>query len=247
MRERVPWQAGVARTPALLRETSASPRRQHDEGEQTMMFSQRGAPASPESPAHDLGRRALFASVGGGVFVFLGAVAFQGKYGLLPPIAALVVTVALIFGSLAALTNADRALAANPSTAAPRSAATRDRYLLITRLEYAGFLVALVACNLLGQMAWLLPLVAVLSGAHYLALGRLLRSVSAWAKGAILCLLAVAVVAFLPAMYPAHVAASAQIYLWWVVTGFVGGAVLWFDAVLCLVQGARQRAGAVAK
>jgi hypothetical protein len=213
------------------------------------MFSQRGASAGPQSPAHDLGRRALFASVGGGVLVFLGAVGFQGKYGYLPPIAAAVVAVALMFASLAQLTNADRALAANPSLAdtTPRTAAVRERYLLITRLEYVGFLVALIACNLLNQMAWLLPLVAIISGAHYLALTRVLRSVSAWAKGAILCMLAAAVVAFLPAMYPAHVAASAQIYLWWVVVGFAGGAVLWFDAILCLTQGLRPRSGAVAK
>jgi hypothetical protein len=215
-----------------------------------MMFSQRGASAMPQSLAHDLGRRALYASVGGGVLVFLAAVGFQGKYGYLPPIAALVVTAVLIFASLAQLTNADRALVANPaaSTAtSTRGAAVRDRYLLTTRLEYVGFLVALVACNLLNQMAWLLPLVAVISGAHYLALGRVLRSVSAWAKGSILCLLAVAVVAFLPAMYPAHAPLSAQIYLWWVVVGFAGGAVLWFDAILCLAQGLRKPMGAAAK
>ncbi len=218
-----------------------------------MLFSQRGqrgqAP-SPESPAHDLGYRALYASVGGGILVFLGAVGFQGKYGLLPPIAALVVTLALMMGSLALLTNADRALAAHPSAASsprPRGPTVHERYLTITRVEYAGFFVALIACNLLGQMIWLMPLVAIISGIHYLALGRLARSVSAWAKGSLLCVLAVAVVALLPALYPAHVAASTQIYLWWVVIGFVGGAILWFDAVYCLVRGLRPRAHATAR
>ncbi|HET9111660.1 MAG TPA: hypothetical protein VFN78_12605 [Ktedonobacterales bacterium] len=211
------------------------------------MFSQRGqrgAAEGPQSPAHDLGRRALFASVGGGVFTFLATIGFQGKYGYLPPIAACIVAVALIFLSLVLLTNADRALAANPAlaTSTPRDLKIRERYQLITRLEYTGFLVALVICNLLDQMVWLLPLAAIISGAHYLALGRVLRSVSAWAKGAILWLAAVATIAFLPARYPPHAPAAAQVYLWWIVVGFIGGAVFWFDAIMCLMRGLRRRA-----
>ncbi|HZC07441.1 MAG TPA: hypothetical protein VE338_17535 [Ktedonobacterales bacterium] len=208
------------------------------------MFSQRGVSQGPQSPAHDLGRRALFASVGGGVFVFLATIGFQGKYGYLPPIAAFVVAAALIFLSLVALTNADRALAADRTlaTSEPRDIRIRERYLQITRLEYVGFVVALIICNLLDQMAWLMPLVAIVSGIHYLALGRVLRSVSAWAKGAILCLAAVATIAFLPALYPPHASPAAQVYLWWIVVGFIGGAVFWFDAILCLTQGLRGRA-----
>lgn len=204
-----------------------------------MLFSQRGASQGPESQLHDLGRRALYAAVGGGVFVFLGAVGFQGKYGQIPPILSLVVGAVLIFASLALLTNADRALAANPAAAITRAPAVNDRYLIITRLEYAGFLLVLVVCNLFNQMPWLLPVVAVVSGAHYLALGRLLRSVSSWAKGAILCLLAVAVVAFLPALYPPHTPQATQVYLWWIVVGFAGGAVLWFDTIFSLIRGFR--------
>ena len=204
-----------------------------------MLFSQRGASQGPESALHDLGRRALYASVGGGVFVFLGAVGFQGKYGQIPPILSLVVAAVLIFASLALLTNADRALVANPAAAITRTPAAHNRYLLITRMEYVGFLLALVVCNLFNQMPWLLPIVAVVSGAQYLALGRLLRSVSSWAKGALLCLLAVAVVAFLPPLYPPHTPLAAQVYLWWIVVGFAGGAILWFDAIFSLILGFR--------
>ncbi|MGH2503599.1 MAG: hypothetical protein ACRDID_13915, partial [Ktedonobacterales bacterium] len=99
---------------------------------------------------------------------------------------------------------------------------------------------------LFNQMVWLLPLVAIIAGIHYLVLGRILRSVSAWAKGAIICVATVAVVAFLPALYPAHAALTAQVYLWWIVAGFIAGAVLWFDAVVCLAQAFRARKAAVA-
>ena len=208
-----------------------------------MLYSRSDPTSRPDSAAHDLGRRALDSSVGGGILIFLGAAGFQGKYGLLPPIAALVVTAALMFGSLALLTNADRAVAADPTlTKTGRSQAVRQRYVLITRLEYGGFFVALVACNLLGEMIWLLPIVAIISGLQFVAQGRLLRSVSAWVKGALLCMLALATLLLLPEFYPAHAAASAQIYLWWVVVGLAGGAILWFDAILCLVVGFRGRA-----
>ena len=212
-----------------------------------MMYS-RGARDLPQSAEHDLGRRALYASVGGGIFIFLATVGFQGRIGLIPPIAAVVVTVLLIIGSMVALTNADRALAANPAlaSATPRTATTRRGYILTTQFEYIGFIVVLVICNLLGQMVWLLPLVGIISGIHYLALGRLLRSVSAWAKGAILCVASVATVAFLPALYPAHAAPTAQVYLWWIVIGFIAGAVVWFDAILCLAQAFRAHKTVVA-
>ena len=213
-----------------------------------MMYS-RGARELPQTAEHDLGRRALFASVGGGIFVFLATIGFQGHIGLVPPIAAVGVTVLLIIASMVALTNADRALAANPALASdsPRSAKARRGYVLTTQFEYVGFIVVLVVCNLLNQMVWLLPLVGIIAGIHYLALGRILRSVSAWAKGAILCVASVATVAFLPALYPPHAALTAQVYLWWIVVGFIAGAVLWFDAILCLAQAFRARKPAVAE
>ncbi len=212
-----------------------------------MMYS-RGARDMPQSAEHDLGRRALFASVGGGIFVFLATVGFQGRIGMLPSIAAVVVAVLLIVGSMVALTNADRALAANPALASdsPRSAKIRRSYIMTTQLEYVGFIVVLIICNLFNQMVWLLPLVAIIAGIHYLVLGRILRSVSAWAKGAILCVATVAVVAFLPAVYPPHAAATSQVYLWWIVVGFIAGAVLWSDAIVCLAQAFRSRKAAVA-
>ena len=107
-----------------------------------MMYS-RGARDLPQSAEHDLGRRALYASVGGGIFIFLATVGFQGRIGLIPPIAAVVVTVLLIIGSMVALTNADRALAANPAlaSATPRTATTRHGYILTTQFEYIGFIV----------------------------------------------------------------------------------------------------------
>lgn len=212
-----------------------------------MMYS-RSAQDMPQSAEHDLGRRALFASVGGGIFVFLATDGFQGHIGLLPSVAAIAVAILLIVASMAVLTNADHALKANPALAtdSPRSAKARRSYILTTQLEYVGFIIVLIICNLFGQMVWLLPLVAIIAGIHYLVLGRILRSVSAWAKGAILCVATVAVVAFLPAVYPAHAALTAQVYLWWIVVGFIAGAVLWFDAVLCLAQSFRARKAAVA-
>lgn len=180
----------------------------------------------------DLGRRALFASVGGGILIFLGAVGWQNRYGFMLPLAALVIGAAFILGIQRILR-----VSGSGDDAGARHAAERARYLLITRLEYAGFAVALVACQFLNQMVWLIPLVAVISGLHYLALGRLLRSTSSYVKGVALCLITVVVVALAPAITPPHATPSTQVYLWWVIIGLVGGAVLWADALLCLVRG----------
>lgn len=194
------------------------------------------------SSQRDLGRRALFASVGGGILVYLGAMGFQGKYGFAPPVVALAIGVALILAS-------QRMQGSTGGSAADDGSHTaiRSRYLLITRLEYAGFAVALVACQLLNQRIWLVPLVALISGIHYVALGPLLRSPSAYVKGVALCLIAVVVVAVAPAIIPPHAAPAAQTYLWWVLVGLIGGGVLWADALLCLVRGLIGRMSMLAK
>lgn len=196
------------------------------------MFMRQAGPDMRQSSAHDLGRRALFASVGGGILAFLGTMGLRGNYTLLPPIAAAIVTVALAAWSILQLNAADRLPAAEQ-----RPANVRASYLLITRMEYFGFLAALLVCELFNQMIWLLPAVVIISGLHYLALGRLLPSRSAYIKGAILCLLAVATVLFAPPLYPPHAAASEQIYIWWAIVGIGGGLVLWFDALQCLLLG----------
>ncbi|HEX8732436.1 MAG TPA: hypothetical protein VF725_10310 [Ktedonobacterales bacterium] len=206
------------------------------------MFMRQAGPEMRQSLAHDLGRRALFASIGGGVLAFLGAMGLMGHATLLPPIAAVVVTVALVTGSIRQLNAADRL-----PPAAQRPANVRASYLLITRMEYFGFLAALLVCELFNQMIWLLPAVAIISGLHYLVLGRLLPSRAAYIKGAILCLLAVATALFAPPLYPQHAAATDQIYLWWVIVGIGGGLVLWFDAAQCLALGRRSMAASTTR
>jgi hypothetical protein len=199
------------------------------------MFMQRALPPMRESEAHDLGRRALFAAIGGGILAFLGTMGLMGHYTLIPSIAVAVVTVALTVMCIRQLNAADRL-----PPQEQRPAADRTRYLLITRMEYMGFLFALLICELFNLMVWLLPLVAIISGLHYLWLGRILPSRSAYIKGAILCLLAVGTLLLAPPLYPTHAAPSEQIYLWWVIVGLGGGAVLWFDALqLLLGQGPR--------
>ncbi|MDE3230004.1 MAG: hypothetical protein KGO05_08970 [Chloroflexota bacterium] len=205
------------------------------------MFMRQAGPEMRQSLAHDLGRRALYASVGGGILAFLGTMGLMGHATLLPPIAAALVTVALVVWSIRLLNAADR-----QPPAESRPVNVRASYLLITRMEYFGFLAALLVCELFNQMIWLLPAVAIISGLHYLALGRLLPSRSSYIKGAILCLLAVATVLFAPPLYPPHAAASAQVYLWWVIVGVGGGLVLWFDAVQCLTLGQRSMAASTA-
>lgn len=194
------------------------------------MFMQRAGPPMRESEAHDLGRRALLASVGGGVMAFLGTLGLMGHYTIIPSIVVGAVTLALIVACIRQLNAADRQ---PPDEARP---ATSGSYLIISRIQYVGFIIALLICELFNLMIWLVPLVALLSGLEYLLLGRALPSRAAYIEGAILCLLAVGTLLLAPPLYPAHAASSAQIYLWWVIVGIVGGAVLWFDALQLLRQ-----------
>lgn len=192
------------------------------------MFMQRAGPPMRESEAHDLGRRALFASVGGGILAFLGTMGLMGHYTIIPSIAVAVVTVALVVVCIRQLNAADRQ---PPDEARP---ATNWSYLVISRIQYVGFIIALLICELFNLMVWLLPLVALISGFYYLWLGRILPSRSAFIKGAILYLLTIGAMLFAPPLYPTLAASSEQIYLWWVIVGIGGGAILWFDALQLL-------------
>lgn len=179
----------------------------------------------------DLSRESLFASIGGGVLAIFGALGWQGAYGPWPLVAAALIAALLIALSLRGY------LPSNHSDPASAHAAERRRYLLITRLEYLGFIAALVVCDLLRQMNWALPLIVIIAGLHYLALGRLLTSPAAYVKGALLCMLAVLTVLLIPQQLPNQ--AGAPGLWWWIVPGVGGAIILWADAIRCLILSSR--------
>lgn len=181
----------------------------------------------------DFSREALFASLGGGVLAVFGALGWQGAYGAWPLAAAALITAALIALSLR------RYLPSNQGDAASAHATERGRYLLITRLEYLGFIVALVGCTLLRQMNWALPLIVIIAGVHYFALGRLLGSPAAYGKGALLCILALVTILFIPQVLPNQTDALDPVLWWWVIPGIGGTIILWADAIGCLILAAR--------
>ena len=192
------------------------------------------APSARLDSLRDLGREALFASLGGAALAIFGALGWQGAYGPWPVIVAATLAAALILAS------GWRYFSGGAVSGERAHAAQRSRYLLLlTRAEYIGFIVVLVACNLLRQMSWALPLIVIIAGLRYLALGWLYRSTSAWITGALLCLVALATILFIPQLLPNQADALNPVLLWWIIPGVVGGLILWADTAryLALARG----------
>lgn len=177
----------------------------------------------------DLSRESLFASLGGAVLAIFGALGWQGAYGSWPVTIAAILSAALIV-----LSGWLYFRAGGTEQSGNEHRAERSRYLLTTRLEYIGFIVVLVGCNLLHQLNWALPLIVLIAGVHYIVLGWLYHSPSAWVKGGLLCAVAVATILFIPQVLPNQTGAHDPILLWWIVPGLAGALILWVDAARCL-------------
>lgn len=196
--------------------------------EKDMRLMRATSPSRLDSP-RDISREALFASLGGGVLAIFGALGWQSAYGPWPVIVAATLAAALIVASGRLYFTVGGATQSGNEHVAERS-----RYLLMTRMEYIGFIVVLVGCRLLGKMNWALPLIVLIAGVHYLALGWLYNSPSAWVKGALLCVVALATVLFIPQLLPNQTDALGPVLLWWIIPGTVGAIILWADAARCL-------------
>jgi len=112
----------------------------------------------------------------------------------------------------------------------------RRWYGLVVLLQYGFIVLTCIVC------LWLVPsasklvliIITLINGLHFLALGPILRW-SAYAKGIILCLLAILTAVALPTSITVGGAKSYQILLWFVVPGFGTTIVVWSDAILSLV------------
>lgn len=180
-----------------------------------------------------LGRRSLFGSLGGTILVLLGMMGLRGWGGSLPFVVPAVIGALFVLGAATLLSRASK----DPAAASQYSA-VRGHYLLVTRLEYLGFAATVVVFGyVLSQVQFIVPICAIISGLHFLALGQLLRMRSAYIRGILLCVLAAATMLVLPAQATVGAPVSGSVMVWPIVDGIASALVLWSDAALALVQG----------
>lgn len=192
---------------------------------------------------HELGRRAFFTTIGGTIFAVLGAYGLLRWGGYSPYVVVGVLAIVLVRASMLTLRRAG-SLGREPS----RGDTQRGWYRIITGLEYVGIFAVAAWCSITNHIEWLAPLVLVVSGLHFLALGAALRVISAFVKGILLCLVATLTVLLLKPYLPAPAAPDHRVLLWWVASGFMGALIAWTDVVIAVVSGIQlSRAGALAE
>lgn len=106
--------------------------------------------------------------------------------------------------------------------------------LWVTVIEYAGFAAAIIGTALADQFRWSLVLCALISGAHFLVIARVVERRAAIAKGVLLIAIALLTVLLVPssAMLGGH-----QLTAWIPVAGWASAVVLWADAAVAIVRG----------
>ena len=182
----------------------------------------------------EFGRRSLFTGIGGGIFAFLAVRGLNGWGGIVPYLFVALVALVLMRLSVAMLRRAQRL-----GVGTSRFARQRRAYLVITGLEYAGFVAVAVGCTVTNQVAWVVPLDLVVSGAHFLGPGATLRIASAYVKGMLLCATAIVTVLVLPQDLMVAGTAVGSVQLWWVAAGFAGTLICWADVAVALATALR--------
>lgn len=189
----------------------------------------------------ELGRHGLFGSLGGTILALLGVwVGLLGWGGAIPLVVVGAIG-AIIAASAAALIARARAL---PQEAG-HLAQQRGSYLMISRLEYLGFAAAIIVFGpILNRPQFVVPASAIISGIHYLALGRLFQMRSGYVRGALMCAIAVVTMLALPAQATLGASPAHTVDLWALVSGPACAVVLWPDAIVTLARGFRLARGA---
>jgi hypothetical protein len=182
-------------------------------------------PEAPGTHLHELARRCLFLSIGGIILWWLGSVGLRGWGGYAPLILGLVIGALLLLGCLRTFQTAQQL---------PQSSSHLDQvrrwYKLITGLEYAGFFLTFLFCNWFKQPLFIAPIIVLVSGLHFLALGPVLRTHMTYVKGVVLPLLAILTMAVLPQ----QATFGQPIWLWYVVPGFLGALLLYGETIVIL-------------
>ena len=113
----------------------------------------------------------------------------------------------------------------------PWSPQVRRGFWLAVGGEIVAILVIVSGGLLLHQPDWIVPLMALAVGLHFLPLAHLFRRPFYYVTGAALCLVCLATIAFMPPHWGAH-----HIHGWLLAAGVGSGTVLWLSALWMLFQ-----------
>jgi hypothetical protein len=178
----------------------------------------------------DLLRRAQFTTVGAGFFAALAAFGLP-KPGRLWGFASLAISIgllALIFQTRERFT---KTLGKGSSPVARRRS-----YLVIQMVEYAGFVITVVVCSLLGRPELIGVVSIAISGLHFLALAAAIGATASWVKGGLLCGICVAAIISSPLALSRELGPGMA---WLTVPCFAAALVLWSDAVIAVLGAQR--------
>lgn len=121
-------------------------------------------------------------------------------------------------------------------TPTPQSPTVQRVFKQAIAFEFVVIVLAVVITSILHKTAFILPVVALAVGLHFLPLARVLHRPLYYVTGGALCLLGVGV----PLLVPAQIG-TGHIAGWQLVLGLLGGVVVWLTTIALLV---RSRTGA---
>lgn len=185
--------------------------------------------------AREAGQHAVVVGIGGGVWAFFGSLGLGGLFGSAPGVFDIIVVLALA-GAGWTLT---RSLEGTPAGDQTQFQTRFRSYLMIVRIEYGAIVLAVVLGAVLKQVNWIMPVVAVIVGVHFLALVNILERIPAIIKGVALIVVALVTVTVLPVSVSAG---GHSLLLWALVPGAACALTLWIDGALALARGYRLRA-----
>lgn len=172
--------------------------------------------------------RGAMVLVGAGLGWMMSGLSALGDIPLELYLAVLAVAALLLLGAVAVRRSA-------PGIAeTPWSPPLRRGFMLAFGGEAAAIVVIFAAALLLHRPGWILPLVALAVGLHFLPLARLFRRPLYYATGAALCIVCTATIVFMPPQWGAR-----HLQGWQLSAGLGSGTVLWLSALGMLVQSGR--------
>lgn len=163
--------------------------------------------------------------VGAGLGWIISGLSALGEMPLGLFLAVLALAVLLLGGAVAVRRSAPGV------TEAPWSPQTRRGFWLVFGGEGAAIVAIVAAALLLHSPGWILPLIALAVGLHFLPLARLFRRPLYYITGAALCAVCAATIVFMPPQWGVR-----HLQGWLFCAGLGSGTVLWLSAIGMLGQ-----------
>jgi hypothetical protein len=171
-------------------------------------------------------------SFGGTIWLALGFIGLEGFGGYVPFVCVLIVGISLVSMNL-------RNYFIGKKLPQSESNFSRNRktYLLVNRLQYGGLILTLIVTNVLKEELFLMPVIGVIVGLHFIALRNVIAKTPAYLKGLILITVSILSVLLLPSKFTFGMPIDHQFIIWGLVPGIVASATLWSDATRALARG----------